>query len=230
MLFDGDLLKFYLSLISGTPLPLTLCVLSVANVSTVMALALFLHRDLAINPATLGVVSAVRLVEEAPFWGPAHIDRDLARLIHHTQRYLSQPNLQGESITSAIEWFRDYLRQGTLPQMGASPSPPAVHLTGSDGFVLAETAGAFQLGWIELFRQGFLRGILIGPVRGDRRPVMLARKSPVVAFDLNLAAQTLNSMEDAMGEDVKWELKGDALTCSGTLITIQHMLMLATRV
>jgi hypothetical protein len=114
--------------------------------------------------------------------------------------------------------------------MAAEPLVPYVHLTGSNGFVLAETVGAFQLGWLELFRQGYLRGVLIGPIRSDRRAVMLARKSPVVAFDLALAARTLNAMEEAMGEAPAWELKGDTLVTPGTLITIQHLLTLVSRI
>ena len=231
-LYEENLGSFYHMLISGSPLPLTLVIRSLEDVTTLLAIALFLHRDLSIHPSMPGLVTAFNLVCDEPFWGPAHIDRDLARFLRHLQQYVSQTGLdkrqQGECVASSVQWIREYVHLGNLPQMAPEPPPPSVLLTGSDGFVLAKTEKNLPLGWVELFRQGHLKGILIGPSVNDRRPVTIARKSPAVTFGLDRLQAALEAVEDALGEISSWSLTEDTLSTPGTLMTLQHLLQLAT--
>jgi hypothetical protein len=228
-LYDGNLPVFYHSLISGHPFPLKFAIKVLEDVDTLLAIALFLHRDLAVHPTMTGIVASVSLACAEPFWGLAHIDRDLARFIQHIRKYLAQTNA-GDRIPSVLTWIRDYVHTGQLPQMPPERPLPVVLTTGSDGFVLAETRGSFQEGWVELFRQGFLRGVLVGPSKNDRRAMMLARKSPVVTLDLNRLASAFNAIEQAMGEPPEWELEGETLKTPGTMIAILHILAVVSRI
>ena len=233
-LYEGDLLGFYHSLISGHAYPLTLATRSLEDVDTLLALAIFMHRDLAIHPGTPGLIASFMLACAEPFWGLAHIDRDLARLILHIRVYLTHANgdlhQQGDRLASALQWIHEYATQGFLPQMAPAAPPPRVLLTGTDGFVLAETKGPRDMGWVELFRMGFFRGALVGQPKNDRRPVTIARKTSLIQFDLERAAQALNAMELAMGEEPAWVVEENFLRSPGTLVLMEHLMLLLTRV
>jgi hypothetical protein len=126
-----------------------------------------------------------------------------------------------------VGWIKSYVVEDTLPALPAEPPPPRVLDRGTDGFVLAEVPGKrLEEGWIELFRQGYLRGVLLGSARKDRRYVLAARKSEYLRFDLRRAAQVFNEAERAMGEPPEWEaselrLRGPK---KGTLIPISALL------
>ena len=93
-----------------------------------------------------------------------------------------------------------------LPALPPEPEPPRPFDYGTNGFVLAQAAPKAPLedGWVELYREGYLRGALFSPPEQDRRTVLVARKSPFLAFDLWKAAEVLNEAERAMGEPPGW--------------------------
>ena len=194
---------FFTDLIQGRPLPLTLVTRGVHSVGQLVAVALFLHRDLAIHPRMPAMVTAAALVEQLGHGGLAHIDRDLARFFQFLREYLP-PKLtreeQQQKLQTAVVWIRQYVLEETLPGLGPEAAPPRVIDWGTDGFVVAEMPDRrLEEGWIELYRQGYLRGVLFGPERHQGRLVLAARKSTYVSFDLVRAATILNEAEQAMG-------------------------------
>lgn len=228
--------QLFTDLILGRPLPLTFVTRGIHSVGALVAVALFLHRDLAIHPRMPSMVMAATLVEQFGHAGLAHIDRDLARFFQLLREYLP-PKLtrqeQQQKLQTAVGWIRQYVLEEALPGLGSEAPPPRVLDWGTDGFVVAEMPDRrLEDGWIELFRQGHLRGVLIGPERQDRRLVLAARKSAYVGFDLARAAVVLNEAEQAMGEEPTWEatelwLGGPS---KGTLIPVSGLLDVFLRV
>jgi hypothetical protein len=233
-LFEGDIRGFFHDLVAGKPFPLTLALREVKDVDALLAVALFLHRDLAINPGVPGLLAAFALACEEPLWGLAHVDRDIGRFVGHLRAYLAQPGAdrrqQGDSVTTAVGWLRELLLEGTLPQMAPARLAPTVITVGSNGFVLAEGLAPHFDGWVELFRQGHLRGLLVGPQGFDgRRAATIARKSHFVDLDLDRLAVAFNSMETAMGELPEWRVEFNLLFSPGTLILVQHLMLALSR-
>lgn len=201
--------QFFEDLILGRPLPLIFAARRVDDVEALVAVSLFLHRELAVEPDALSLVASVELVRRIGAGGLAHIPRDLARFFLLVKAYLPEALVrkeQQERLTTAIGWVRDYLLHGRFPSLPAEPPQPRVIDTGTNGFVLAEMPGGKDLewGWVELFRQGHLRGVLLGTGAGDRVKVVAAKKSPFMEFDLGKAADILNEAEEAMGEPRAW--------------------------
>jgi hypothetical protein len=208
---DNCLPTFYGDLLMGRPFPLTLVTRKIDSVGKVLTLALFLHRDLAIHPKMASLVAAGSLVDQLQLAGLAHIDPTLARFFQFLMSYLppslSQTDLQIRLVT-VVSWIRDYLLEDRFPALPPAPPAPRILDTGTNGFVLAECDGSLEDGWIELYRQGYLRGLLFGPDRKGRRRVLAARKSPFLALDLRKAAEILNEAENAMGEPSGWVTDG----------------------
>jgi hypothetical protein len=204
------LTAFYGHLILGRPFPLKLVMRDVCSVSRLLTVALFLHRELAIHPAMPGLIASASLVDQLKHVGLAHIDRDLARFFQLLVGYLP-PGLsrkeQKQRLVTAVDWVRQCVLEGALPALPPLPSPPQPFDYGGNGFVLAEAAtvkASLEDGWVELFRQGFLRGALFSPPKDERRTVLAARKSPFLAFDMRKAAEVLNEGERALGEPSGW--------------------------
>jgi len=225
--------RFFLDLIQGHPYPLTLVTRSIHTIGRLVSVALFLHRDLAIHPAMPGVVAAASLTDELGLAGLAHIERDLSRFFRLLEGYLP-PNLgrkaQQERLGTAVGWVREYVLEGSLPALPVEPAPPKVLDIGTDGFVIAE-GSALEDCWVELYRQGFLRGVVFGPARKDgRRAVLVARKSRLLPFDLRKAAEVLNEAEKAMGEPPGWLAGELGLLCEGTLLRAEDVTKVLIRV
>ncbi len=208
---DNSLSSFYGDLLLGRPFPLKLVTRKIDSVGKVLTLALFLHRDLAIHPKIISLVAAASLVDQLQLVGLAHIEPELTRFFQFLMAYLppslSKTELQNRLVT-AVSWIRDYLLEDRLPALPPAPAPPRVLDIGTNGFVLAECNGSLEDGWINLYRQGHLRGLLFGPDRKGRRMVLAARKSLFLAFDLRKAAEILNEAENAMGEPSGWATDG----------------------
>jgi len=205
---DGAL-AFFHDLILGRPMPLTLVTSGLDRLGILVVLAVFLSRDLAIHPVTPNLLAAADLVDRHHLAGLAHIDRDLARFFLFLIDYLP-PTLgkkeQETRLSSAVSWIREYILDGSLPALPHDPPMPRVIDRGSDGFVIADTPAwkNMELGWLELYRQGFLRGVLFGRPREDRQAVLAARKSSFLSLDLRRAAEIFNEAERAMGEPPSW--------------------------
>jgi hypothetical protein len=134
---------------------------------------------------------------------------------------------------SSVEWIREYLQQGTIPILGPAANAEVRILDqGTRGFAIAETSGSLWDGWVELYRLGFLRGVLVAS-EGERWRVLIGKKSRHVRFDIETAARLLNQMEIAMGEGPKWGVSSDELWLEaheGTLILLKDMVAILTRV
>jgi hypothetical protein len=205
---DGAV-AFFHDLIQGRPLPLTLITSGVDRLSILVVLAVFMSRELAIHPTTPNLLAAADLVDRYQFAGLAHIDRDLAKFFFFVADYLP-PTLgqkeQESRLASVISWIRDYILNGGLPALPHDRPMPRVIEVGTDGFVVANTVDwkEMELGWLELYRQGFLRGVLFGMPRDEHHAVLIARKSLFLRFDLRRAAEIFNEAERAMGETPSW--------------------------
>lgn len=208
---DHPLLTFYQELVAGRAFPLTFATRSARSIETVAAVALFLHRDLAILPATSSFVFAVDLVARMGYGGLAHVDHHLGMFLHFLESYLPTDlgrTTEQDRLKTVVGWIRDYLVDGTFGALTRDPPMPRVLDVGSDGFVVAETASSkdMRLAWVELFCQGFLRGVLFNPnPKAGTHRVLAARKSRYLSLDLRRAAEALNEAEKAMGEPPEWE-------------------------
>ena len=142
VLYDGDIRRFFHDMVAGKPLPLTLALREVRDVDALLAVAVFLHRDLAIHPGLPGLLAVFAMACEEPFWGLAHVDRDIGRFVGHLRGYLGQSGAgkqeQAERVATAVGWIRELLLEGRLPQMAPAPVAPTVITVGTNGFVFAE--------------------------------------------------------------------------------------------
>lgn len=238
--FDrGALPSFYEDLLLGRAMPLVFATPRIQDIDTLMAIALFLHRDLATHPATASLVYTVDFVHRLGLPALAHIEADLAHFLSALRAYfpdtgLSQRELSNR-VTTAVGWIRGYIHEGTLPLLGAAPCTEVRILDrGTNGFVSAETQGPLWDGWVELFRAGFLRGVLVDHSPGDKQHCLIARKSLFLGFDLPLACRLLNQMELAMGELADWSMTPDGLWLKsppeGTLLLFRDILEVLVRV
>ncbi len=231
----GSLTRFYEDLILGRPFPLAFATRAIADVDTLFAIALFLHRDLAIVPSTPGIVASVDMAHRLGVAGLAHIDADLAHLIRVLRVYLPEGLSKrelGERLTVSTGWIYSYMLRGELPHAGPTLDPIQILDHGSNGFVVAQTTRMLLDAWVDVYRQGFLRGVVFSPDKDGRRLVLAARKSLFLEFDLHRAAHMLNELETVMGEAAGWEasdlwLRGPT---SGTILAPSHMLEVFLRV
>lgn len=227
----GALTTFFEDLIMGRQLPLTFATRAIRDVDVLFAIALFLHRDLAIHPSTPGVIASVDLAHRhgLPFLG--HLDRGLERFLTFLRAYfpagLSRREA-GDRLSTALGWIYAYISEGTLPHLGSESPPARIIDVGTNGFVLGQVNRPEHLqdGWVGLFRRGFLRGVIVSQEKGGRRHVLAARKSRLVDFDLVKGAMLLNEVETAMGELPEWS-HGDTWLHGppeGSLVLITHMM------
>lgn len=234
---DGALAltRFYGDLVLGRPFPLTLVLRKIDTIGKIVSLVLFLHRDLAIHPKMPALVAAASFVDQLKLVGLAHIDPDLARffkfLVSYLPPTLSRSDLKKRLVT-VVGWIREYLLEDRLPALPPAPPIPRILDVGTNGFVLAEGQCPLEDGWVELFRQGYLRGALFSPDRDGRRIVMVARKSPFLDFDLRKAADILNEAEQAMGEPPDWVTDGLWLNSppKGTLLLVSAITKVFVRI
>ena len=233
----GALPSFFEDLLLGRPMPPTFATPAVQDIDTLVAIALFLHRDLALHPNTPGFVSVVDFVHRRGLPALAHIEEPLARFFsalrgYFPERGLSQRELSAR-IISAVSWIREYVHDATIPVLGPAPNTTVRILDqGSEGFAVAETTGSLWDGWVQLYRMGFLKGILVTH-QNERLSLLVAKKSHHVRFNLPLAAKLLNEMETVMGEAPEWLASSDGLWLerpSGTLILLRDILAVLSRV
>lgn len=236
----GALPSFYEDLILGRPMPLTLATPKIQDIDTLLAIALFLHRDLAIHPNTANVVYLVDFVHRLGIPALAHLDENLSKFFAALRTYfpdkgLSQRELS-DRVQNAVGWLRDYIYNGTLAFVGTAP-PTNLRVVdhGTTGFVVAEATGSLIDGWVELYRLGYLRGILVKQKSSeDRKHILIARKSLYLSFDLNKACQILNQLETALCELPSWKVAADGLWLEspedGTLILLQHIMEILVRI
>lgn len=213
-----QLAAFYVDLICGRPLPLQFVTRELKGIASLVAIALFMDRALALNPKVPALISAVELVSALQEGGLAHIDRDLARLLLFLDHYFFRTPLTKKDmehkLAQVVDWIRVWVLEGKIPSMGKEPPPPKVLDRGTNGFVVAETAATSQMveGVVELYRMGFLRGVLYAVGADERTYVLAFRKSKYLQFDLQEAAGRLNGLEAARGNPEGWKVQRHFLT------------------
>jgi hypothetical protein len=236
----GALPAFFEDLLLGRPMPLVFATPQIQDVDTLVAISLFLHRDLATHPAMPGFVYLTDFVHRLGLPALAHIDEDLARFFSALRTYLPDEGLSQRDLSNriqhAVSWTRKYIHEGSVSLLGsAQVSSVQVLDQGTSGFVVAQCQGPLLDGWVELYRLGFLRGILVSSAQqNDRRHVLIARKSVYVLFDLKAAGRILNQMESAMGELPDWTVDPNGLWLKsprdGTLILLQDTTQILIRI
>lgn len=228
--------RLYVDLICGRPMPLTFVTRSVQTLESVVAVALFLDRELCLHPKAAGLVSAVELASQLQEGGLAHVERDLARLFVLIEIYLcghrTDKAEQGRRLQQVVSWLHAHVLTGSLPSLPRAPDPPAILDRGTNGFVLATTAAPRLVdAVIELYREGHLRGVVFGPTgHGDR--VLAFRKSPYVRFDLHAAEAHLNAAQAGLGQPGLWKVERLLLAgpLDGTRIRRQDLIETFLRV
>lgn len=226
--------SFYEDLILGAPWPFRMAIHTVRGVDTVVAVALFSGRDLALQPGTAAFVSAVSLYRRHGLAGLAHIPADVGKFLVLLNGYFPRglsKEQTGERLTHAVFWVREYLLEDRLPHLGASPAPFRVVDVGSNGFAIVECDRPSLIVWPEVYRQGFLRGVLIGPDRDARRMIVASRKSRFIDFDLMKASRMLNELEVAAGGVPNWAATELSLEspADGTLVLPSTLLEVLLR-
>lgn len=226
-----DVDSFFRDLILGRPLPLTFAAKEVESFGVILAIALFLHRELAIHPDTPAFLACTNLADHGII-GLAHMDRDLAALFKFMQSYMASATKPKAAIETVVGWIRGYILEKRLPALPPTPDPPRVIDIGTDGFVLA-TYGQSALvnGWEELFRLGYLRGLLLEALPESRWRALGAKKSDYLRLDLTRAAEAFNEAEMAMAEPAEWQVYGNWLLGpeGGTLLTPSAMMKVLVR-
>ena len=235
----GSLVAFYEDLILGKPMPLEFATPRIQDVDTLVAIALFLHRDLATHPSMPSFVYTTDFVHRMGLPALAHLDDHLARFFSALRAYFPEKGLSqretSKRLQTAIGWLRTYVHEGDFSFVG---SPPVVEVRvinhGSDGFVISEVYGPLLDGWVELYRRGYLRGLAFTPLVNDRRNIVIAKKSNYLALKLDTACQIFNQMETAMGELPDWKVSPDGLWLQGpqegTSILVQDLTEVLVRV
>jgi hypothetical protein len=232
-----DVEQLYVDLILGREVPLLLASRGIETLGHVMLVALFLRRGLALHPRMHQLVVSTALADRYSLGGLAHVERDIARFLLLIQGYVVDPQLGrkelGRRLATLVEWVDAWVEEDRLPQLPVEPDPPVVIDHGTNGFVVAETTGPLEAGWLELYRQGYLRGILVTAPRNGRRGVLAARKSRFVAFDLAQAARLLTDVEASL-EGHQWSAHHEGLWMAGpvegTELPIEAILKVLIRV
>ncbi len=230
------LTSFWEDLIFGRPMPLSFATLAVDDVDTLVAIALFMHRDIAIQAETAGFVSAVDLVVQWGLPAFAHIPQDVGTFIRFLRNHIQEGTTvqqKGERLGEAVSWVRDFLVGDTLPSITFEQPKAKIIQQGTGGFVVATIEGDLFDGWVDLFRGGHLKGFVLGPDVDGRRPALVARKTVYVPFDLARAATHLNELEQAIRAPLPfspWEHAGDFLSSAGTVISPTQILEILIRV
>jgi hypothetical protein len=189
----GALTSLVFDILQGRPLPLKFVCREV-HVDTLVAVSVFLRRNLCLSDRLIGFVAEV---DAAHRLGPsflAHLDTRVCQFLRHLEDSfpsgLSRSEC-GRRLRSAVEWIEGYLSAGTLPSMRHFPRDITLIEHGTEGFGMFQTPHAPLYGWIEAFRRGYLRGA----VQGAGGEVWLGRKSPYVPFDLDRGSFLLTERE-----------------------------------
>lgn len=206
----GALSRFYEDLLVGRKMPPRMILRGLRGADSIVAAALFLYPRVRYLPETPRFVAAVDLAHRLGLPGLATIGSDSARFMRLLAAVTMSPCDQG-TLRATTEWVVEYLESGRYPDLGSPFVSPRVLDSGPHGFVVAETTGDLLEGWVELFREGYERGVLFGPRTNTRMRVVVARKSVFCGLDFPRVLFRLNEMERAHGGTLDWTLMGDVL-------------------
>jgi len=192
-------------LVLGRPLPLELQIKSVTDLNSLCALAIFIDRELALNSRMSQLLASVQMVGLG-LAGIAHIPQDQAVFLLFLQAYLadsvgSSPNQMATRSQTALQWLRDYVLDGTVPNLRFFRPDLKILETKPNGFAVFSTDHSSNSeAVVEAFRMGFLSGVLY-----NRTSVTIFRKSAYINLDLELLADRL--LEDDLFKG--WHLSDD---------------------
>jgi hypothetical protein len=225
----GALTRLFEDLVIGTKLPMSLSTPKLRAPDTLLAIALFLDRSLLLLPATPGLVYGVDLAHRL---GPqllSHLDPMVSGFFKAFSRVLI-PNLSsreaGDHVKVMVQWIREYLTEGKVPNLWGEIPEVRVLDIGTNGFVLAEALSITFDAWEVLYREGHLRGVLLGPEVEGRRRVLASRKNERSWEGLSKAVPFLNELE-VLSEGVpEWICEGDFVFSPsvGTNVLVSHLL------
>lgn len=198
----GALTSLYEDLALGAPLPLRFVTHGIRGPHTIVAMGLFTQRDLLLHPGTSALVYNAELYRRHGVPAGSHMALETYRLLRFLSEYCppdSSRSLLAERLPVAFGWLRDTLEERP-PHLGESPPSPIVRNVGTNGFVVAEGVPEEDV-WVELYRNGYLRGVVFGP---DQK-VLISAKSPRVGWPLERVMQRLNLLEP---NGRNWILRG----------------------
>ena len=222
----GSLPALYEDLILGRAMPPTFHATAIHDIDTVIAAALFLHRDLLLSSATANLVSTADFVHRLGPAGLAHAPVEDARFLTKLRQLTSPEKVTkrelGQRVTAGVDLVCDYLHN-PAPTV---PNELRILTTEPHGFVVATTSRDLWDGWVELFRLGYLHGVLLAQSDlDDRRKFLIARKSNYIELSLAGACEKLNAAEVSLGELPSWQLTSNWLHHhEGSLLTLRHIL------
>lgn len=199
---DLGLMGLYDALISGAVTPLVMGCRAL-SVESLLGVSIFFQRDLLLSPKCLPLLLQGAYFSEKGPTVSVHMDEDLHRFFVSVVPYLhgGDRTQQGGQLTAATQWVREYIREGSLPNLGAKSAPvPHVMDVGTNGFVLAK---GVREAIPTLYRMGHLRGLVV-EVTGVRKEVTVFRKTDMVNFDLVQAKVLLDEMESMSGSGLEW--------------------------
>jgi hypothetical protein len=229
----GALTCFFEDVMLGRPMPIVFATKSIGDVDTLVAMTLFMHRDLALVPRLTSLVAAADLVHRRGAPAMAHVDIELANFFRFLRQYFHK--VEGwrelsQRVKRSVAWIRDYVTEGNIPRWN-EPPPTRIIDMGTQGFVVGESAAPLGDAWVGLFRQGFTRGVVFSPDVEGRRHVLATRKGPYVPFKLDIAAKALNEVERVLGELPEWKTDGMWLQSppEGTVILVTDVLKVLVR-
>jgi hypothetical protein len=124
------------------------------------------------------------------------------------------------------------LIEGSLPNLG-SPLPTVEVLdVGSNGFVIGRSDNPSVEAWEVLFRQGYLRGVILGPENSEAREVFVARKHQRSWPNLSQALVHLTELEGLSGGNDCWVCEEDFIRSpkGGTKILVNYLVEVLLRI
>lgn len=225
----GALTRLFEDLVIGTKLPLAFATPQVKGPDTILAITLFLKRELLLLPATPGLVYGVDLAHR---FGPqllSHLDPIVSGFFKAFPRFFT-PNLTknelGERVTTMVGWVSEYLTDGKIPNLGGSSPEVRILDVGTNGFVLAEALNLTLDAWEVLYRDGYLRGVLLGPEVQGRRKLLASRKNERAWEGMPRSVPLLNELEALSGGVPEWKYEGDLVysPAVGTNVLVSHLL------
>jgi hypothetical protein len=231
----GALTRFYEDLVLGTPTSLIFATHGIGGPDTILAMAIFMHRDLAILPSTTGLVASIDLVHRFGRNLQSHIDPLLSGFLRSFNEFfpssLSKKE-RGERIGLAVQWVRDYLVDGSIPNLGEPLPKVEVLDVGTNGFVIGRSDKPSGEAWEVLFRQGYLRGVILGLESPEGLEVLIARKHQRSWVNLNQALVHLNELEGLSGGEPCWVCEEDFIRSpkGGTKILVNYLIEVLLRI
>lgn len=143
----------------------------------------------------------------------SHLPDGLARFLSALRTHVPidiHTEQDSNRLSEAIGWIRHYLTTQTIPITLQTPIPvPKVLWSTQYGTVMAETSGSLWDGWVELWRDRYLMGVLFSfPDPAGYRRAVIARKSEYQSWNAPKLLKLLNRFEQLTNNPNRWEPNG----------------------